>query len=94
MQGCKDILGEAEIAQAHRDIETEPANWKPLEKRVGRRCAEFMWVFRQNGLEYYKHVDTRRYLILDQKGKCYRQKGDQLVQTGFREELRFITRAI
>jgi hypothetical protein len=38
---------------AERVTETEPANWKPLEKRIGRRCAEFMWMFRQNGLDYY-----------------------------------------
>ena len=94
MQEGKSILGAAEIAQGYRGVETEPANWKPLEKRIGRRCAEFMWMFRRNGLEYYKHIDTRRYLILDQKGKCYRRKGDQLVRTRFREELRFITRTI
>ena len=58
-------------------MEFEPANWKPLEMRIGARCAEFMWMWRQNGLEYYKHIDTRRYLILDAKGRSYvRRDGD------------------
>ena len=94
MQGCKSILGEAESAQAHRGIETEPANWQPLEKRIGQRCAEFMWMFRQNGLEYYKHIDTRRYLILDHKGRCYCRRGDQLLRTRFRDHFRRVTETI
>ena len=48
-------------------MELEPANWNPLELRIGTRCSEFMWMFRENGLEHYKHIDTRRYLILDAK---------------------------
>ena len=52
-------------------MELEPANWRPLELRIGSRCAEFMWMWRKNGLEYYKHVDTRRYLILDATGRSY-----------------------
>jgi hypothetical protein len=31
-------------------MELEPASWKPLEMRIGARCAEFMWMWRQNGL--------------------------------------------
>jgi hypothetical protein len=42
-------------------MEVEPANWQPLETRIGSRCAEFMWMWRENGVEYYKHVATRRY---------------------------------
>ena len=50
-----------------------------------------MW--RENGLEYYKHIDSRRYLILDAEGHCYgRQK--QLVRVDFQEELRRVTEAI
>ena len=52
-------------------MELEPANWKPLELRIGRRCAEFMWMWRENGLEHYKHIDTPRYLILDAEGRSY-----------------------
>ena len=38
-------------------MELEPANWKPLELLIGSRCVEFMWMWRENGLEYYKHID-------------------------------------
>ena len=93
MQRGKSVLDDAVAVEPRRATETEPANWQPLEKRIGHRCAEFMWMFRQNGLEYYKHIDTRRYLILDQKGRCYCRSGDQLVRTRFREQLRFVTQA-
>ena len=59
-------------------MELEPANWKPLELRIGHRCGEFMWMWRENGLEYYKHIDTRRYLILDAKGRSYVRRGWRL----------------
>ena len=74
-------------------MELEPANWKPLELLIGSRCAKFMWMWRENGLEYYKHIDSRRYLILDAKGRCYSRR-EQLVRVDFQEELRRITEAI
>lgn len=74
-------------------MEHEPANWKPLELLIGSRCAEFMWMWRDNGLEYYKHIDSRRYLILDAKGDCYGRR-EQLVRVDFQEELRRLTEAI
>jgi hypothetical protein len=77
-----------------QEMEFEPANWKPLEMRIGERCAEFMWMWRQNGLEYYKHIDTRRYLILDAEGRsCLRRDGD-LVVVDFAEEFRRVAEAI
>ncbi|TEB15182.1 hypothetical protein Psfp_02358 [Pelotomaculum sp. FP] len=49
--------------------------WGPLEKVVGEKCKNFMfmgmvaigeiWVF------LYKHVDTRRYLNLDGMSRAY-----------------------
>jgi hypothetical protein len=51
MQEGKTMSGVPVAAQDTRGTETEPANWKPLEDRIGGRCAEFMWMFRQNGLE-------------------------------------------
>ena len=74
-------------------MELEPANWKPLELLIGSRCVEFMWMWRENGLEYYKHIDSRRYLILDAEGRCYGQQ-QQLVRVDFLEELRRVTEAI
>jgi hypothetical protein len=67
-------------------MELQPANWKPLERLIGCRCGEFMWMWRENGLEHYKHIDSRRYLILDAEGRCYGRQGDQLVRVDFREE--------
>ena len=53
-----------------------------------------MWMWRENGLEHYKHIDSRRYLILDAEGHCYGRQGDQLVRVDFRKEFRRVTEAI
>jgi len=75
-------------------MELEPANWKPLELRIGERCAEFMWMWRQNGLEHYKHIDTRRYLILDAEGRSYHRRDGDLVPVDFAVEFRRVAEAI
>jgi hypothetical protein len=75
-------------------MELEPANWEPLEMRIGERCAEFMWMWRQNDLEYYKHIDTRRYLILDGEGRIYHRWDGDLVLVDFAEEFRRVAEAI
>ena len=77
-----------------QEMEFEPANWKPLEIQIGQRCVEFMWMWRQNGLEYYKHVDTRRYLVLDAEGRTYRRGDGDLVVVDFAEELCRVAEAI
>jgi hypothetical protein len=74
-------------------MELERANWKPLELRIGTRCAEFMWMFRENGLEHYKHIDTRRYLILDTKGRSYVRRDGDMVRVNFRKEFRRVVEA-
>jgi hypothetical protein len=74
-------------------MELEPANWKPLELRIGTRCSEFMWMFRENGLEHYKHIDTRRYLILDPKGRSYVRRDGDMVRVNFRKEFRRVVEA-
>ncbi len=71
-------------------LEVGPANWTPLELRIGSRCAEFMWMYRQSGYEYYKHIDTRRYIILDSRGACFHRDGSDLVPADFHEELRLV----
>jgi len=49
-------------------------NWTPLEaKGAPELCSEFMWMWRQSGIEFFKHIRTRRYLLLDSQGHCYRQ---------------------
>ena len=72
-------------------MEVELANWQPLENRIGPRCAEFMWMWRENGVEYYKHIATRRYLMLDSQGQCYASEGGHLAAADFRKELRRVT---
>jgi hypothetical protein len=52
-------------------LATHP-NWNPLKKRLsGALFVEVMWMFHLEGLEHYKHIETRRYLRLDRDGKCY-----------------------
>jgi len=47
-------------------------NWKPLESRLGAaRCAGFMCMGRENGINLYKHGISRSYLYLDDDGNCY-----------------------
>ena len=75
-------------------MEIEPPNWKPLEIQIGQRCAEFMWMWRQNGLEYYKHIDTRRYLVLDAEGRSYRRRDGDLVVVDFAEEFCRVAEAV
>jgi len=75
-------------------MELGPANWKPLEQRIGSRCAEFMWMWRENGLEHYKHIGTRRYLILDAKGRSYVRRDGETVSVDFQKELRRVVEAI
>ena len=51
----------------------EGPDWTPLERLIGDRSGEFMWMWRERDIEFYKHIRTRRYLLLDSKGGCYRQ---------------------
>jgi hypothetical protein len=68
--------------------EWEP-NWSPLERSLVvaglsvQECAGFMWMYRSERLEFYKHIDTRRYLILDQEGGCYSYTSERLVRVPF-----------
>lgn len=55
-------------------MEFEAPNWAPLEAKGGPElCCEFMWMWRQFGIEFFKHIRTRRYLLLDSVGRCYRR---------------------
>jgi hypothetical protein len=68
--------------------EWEP-DWCPLERSLQASgiavaaCAAFMWMYRSDGLELYKHVHTRRYLILDSDGGCYSYAAEGLVRVPF-----------
>lgn len=63
------------------------ANWKPLEARLSpQRCGEFMWMFRKNGIEHYKHIVTRSYLTLTGDGRCVVQRDTGIEEADFDEE--------
>jgi hypothetical protein len=73
------------------------ANWTPLEtmlRQTGRPvslCGSFMWMYRQNGIEFYKHIDTRRYLLLDCQLRCWRQGKHGLEPSDFDHEFDLAT---
>jgi hypothetical protein len=43
------------ISSSH-DIEIKEPNWALLEQHLGNRCAEFMWMYARDGVEFYKHI--------------------------------------
>jgi hypothetical protein len=75
----------------------ETPNWVPLETKLretGRPiglCAAFMWMWRDRGIEFYKHIDTRRYLLLDSQCRCWRQRGLELELADFENEFCRVT---
>jgi hypothetical protein len=72
------------------DKEFERPDWTPLERLVGNRCCEFMWMWREGGIEFYKHITTRRSLLLDSEGHCYRQTGAGLEAIDVAAELKWV----
>ncbi len=59
-----------QASKAVRMDGTLAPNWKPLEIFVGvKACPEWMWMQCKDGHEYYKHIETRAYLILNQAGQ-------------------------
>jgi hypothetical protein len=84
-----------------QEKELSPSNWRPLEDRMretGRPvilCADFMWMWRESGgIEVYKHIDTRRYLLLDSEQRCWRQGEHGLEPADFESEFRRVTERI
>jgi hypothetical protein len=53
-----------------------------------------MWMWRENGLEHYKHIDTRRYLILDATGRSYVCRDGETVRVDFQKEFRRVVEAV
>jgi len=67
----------------------EPPNWKPLEQLVGPEgCGAFMWMWREGKIEFYKHICTRRYLLLDSEGQCYERTPNGLKRADIHAELK------
>ena len=68
------------------------ANWAPLERRLTPvQCAELMWMYREDGIEHYKHIVSRRYLLLDQEGRCLARAAEGLREVPFEQEWRRVT---
>lgn len=56
------------------NVEVHNPNWKPLASHLGEkniRMCDWMWMYRKDGIEYYKHSVTRKYLALDDGGHCW-----------------------
>ncbi len=67
----------------------EPPNWKPLEQLVGPEgCGALMWMWREGKIEFYKHICTRRYLLLDSEGQCYQRGPNGLKRADIHAELK------
>jgi hypothetical protein len=56
---------------ASHGLGIERPNWAPLKERIGERCADFMCMYAKDGVEYYKHIVTRRYLCLNSTGGVF-----------------------
>lgn len=65
------------------EIHSEDVDWRPLEAILPPdKCGRFMYMFwlESDGqrLHHYKHIDTRRYLILRDRSEAYRYTGDEV----------------
>jgi hypothetical protein len=40
------------------DKEFERPDWTPLERLIGDGCCQFMWMWGEGGIEFYKHIAT------------------------------------
>jgi hypothetical protein len=70
-------------------MECDKPNWAPLEAKGGPElCSEFMWMMRRSGIEFFKHIRTRRYLLLDSDGRCYRRTANGFEVADLRTELK------
>ena len=67
-------------------------NWRPLVLRVPTsECTDFMWMHRDGAVEFYKHIITRRYLMLNGEGNCLRWSGGELQVVDFEPEYLRVT---
>jgi hypothetical protein len=47
-----------------------------------------MWMWHEKGIEFYKHICTRRYLLLDSEGRCYQRGPSGLKPADVQTELK------
>ncbi len=73
-------------------IDLSGSDWESLERHLKPlECAEFMWMFQFEGLEHYKHIETRRYLRLDKDGKCFVPADAGWKEVPFEDEWKRVT---
>ena len=66
-------------------------DWKPLEEKLGSlRCQAFMYIGSYNNIHLYLHVTTRRYLNLDDQGRCYLYRDSRYEPADFDVQLSLI----
>lgn len=57
-------------------------NRDPLERRLQPEiAAEFVWVRSRDGMHFYRHLRTGRFLNLDEDGNCYAFDGHRGYRT-------------
>ena len=67
-------------------------DWRPLQQRVAEtECADFMWMYQEGDVHFYKHIITRRYLVLDSEGACFRWVNGELSTANFELEYLRVT---
>ena len=54
-------------------------------------CEDFMWMYRNGVVHFYKHIVTRRYLMLDGDGNCFLWNQDHLRMGDFESEYLRVT---
>ena len=93
----KDVLGgfSDSLSTAGGKGSTGPAtmepNWKPLEEKIGKHRADFLYVGRSGDIHIYKSVPTRKHLYLDDAGRCYVPERHDFQLGDFNEEWGKIT---
>lgn len=70
------------------ETDVDHPDWTPLERILGPVCTQFMWMGRKGDVQFYKHIQTRRYLRLDSCGQCYRESPQGLEPANLEEELK------
>lgn len=68
-------------------------NWTPLEIKLRLTLGPenirdaFMWMRRYEGIEFYKHIYTGRYLLLDSALECWKFVNERLEAVDFEFQL-------
>ena len=53
--------------------EFERPDWTPLERLIGSRCCQFMWMWREGGIEFYKHITSLKVTAIGRPAPGWRR---------------------